>query len=540
MTQPDEKLLRTFTAEMATRGYRVTGELGRGGMGVVFRARHMHLNRDVAIKVLSSALLEDPLAAGRFRSEMTTMAMLSHPGIVRVTDGGVTQAGVPYFVMDFVAGPSLDVAVRNRPSPYSPTEAAELLRPVASALDYLHNPHHPQRAGMDLRESIVHRDIKPANIIVANRGGAVLTDFGIAYIAEATRYTREGMFMGTDAYMAPELFQAGGLAQDSAPEPTPASDNYSFALVALEMITKTRLHTTMTTPAWRSPSRPMDSLMELPHPEIFAYALSNKPADRFPTAEAFLDALAGIPGSSRAKPEPQPKPRSSRRPTRETREERQPNRDWETREERHPNNRRTRRDWQPHNDRNREETPRPDPRDDSEPSPAPPRTGRARGRTALALFGVAAVGIAGFGAFGVPELVEPEWDADLEFIAEHYPQLIPERPGPGGFDGADCGRGDAPSGSHGAIRCVNRSTGTLYTVASYDDSSHRTMMLGSGLPETPVENAGCTISATLYDNDGMSASWIFLPETPYGNLSVIVRGETPEEIVAVIPVCPGS
>ena len=280
-----------FARHLRTRGIEVTGELGRGGMGVVFKARDTNLGRDVAVKAIAANLHGDARAAARFNTEMQTMAKLRHGSIVQVYQGEVSPGGVPYFVMEYVPGPTLAAAMAEVPDRYPIQQVMEILAPIADALDYLR------------RSAVVHRDVKPANIILGPHG-AMLTDFGISHISDASRVTQEGHLVGTVRYMAPEMFRAGDAGR--APQPTSASDNYAFALIALEMVTRTQLAQTMTDVAWRGP-RPLDYLERVPASEVFARALANDPHTRYPSARAFLDALGRAqPTSTRvieAKPE---------------------------------------------------------------------------------------------------------------------------------------------------------------------------------------------------------------------------------------------
>ena len=264
-----------FTRHLRSRGLEVEGELGRGGMGVVFKARDTTLGRDVAVKAIAANLHGDAQAAARFTTEMQTMAKLRHGSIVQVYQGEVSPGGVPYFVMEYAPGPTLAAALAATPERYPIQQVVEILAPIADALDYLR------------RRAVVHRDVKPANIILGPHG-AMLTDFGISHISDASRVTQEGHLVGTMRYMAPEMFRPGD--DGLAPEPTPASDNYAFALIALEMLTRTQLAQTMSDVAWRGP-RPLDYLERVPASEVFARALANEPAKRYPSARAFLDAL---------------------------------------------------------------------------------------------------------------------------------------------------------------------------------------------------------------------------------------------------------
>lgn len=265
-----------FTRHLRTRGLEVEGELGRGGMGVVFKARDTNLGRDVAVKAIAANLHGDARAAARFNTEMRTMAKLRHGSIVQVYQGEVSPGGVPYFVMEYAPGPTLAAAIAATTERYPIRQVVEILSPIADALDYLH------------RGAVVHRDVKPANIILGPHG-AMLTDFGISHIGDASRVTQEGHLVGTVHYMAPEMFRPGD--DGRAPEPTPASDNYALALIALEMLTRTQLAQTMTDVAWRGP-RPLDYLERVPASEVFARALANEPGRRYPSARAFLNALA--------------------------------------------------------------------------------------------------------------------------------------------------------------------------------------------------------------------------------------------------------
>jgi serine/threonine-protein kinase len=180
--------------------YEILGELGRGGMGVVYHVRRADLDREFALKVISEgALASDPLLLPRFLREGTAAAALAgHPGIVAVHDVG-EQDGVPYLAMDFVDGVPLDELLRDDAPP--PRACAELIAQVARAV------HHAHRAG------VFHRDLKPANIIQGADGTPRVADFGLAKLAaagpELTKLTQSNTVVGTPAYMPPEQATGG-------------------------------------------------------------------------------------------------------------------------------------------------------------------------------------------------------------------------------------------------------------------------------------------------------------------------------------------
>ncbi len=200
----------------ATQGeFEIGGELGRGAMAAVFLAHEMALDRKVAIKVMSPGLLMDEGMAERFRREAITIANLNHPNIVSVHS--VRQAqGLHFFVMRYIRGRSLEQVIHQAGRLPIPIVRSILFQ-VGSALSYAH------------RSGVVHRDIKPANILIDEDGNAVVTDFGIAKVAELPSETHPGALVGTPAYMSPE--------QCSGDEVSGASDQYSLGAVAYEMIT---------------------------------------------------------------------------------------------------------------------------------------------------------------------------------------------------------------------------------------------------------------------------------------------------------------
>lgn len=178
-------------------GYRIDAVVGRGGMGVVYRAEHLHLNRTVALKVLLPELARDGSFRERFVRESRTAAALRHPNIVTIYDAGEAD-GLLYIAMQYVDGSDL-AHLLEQPGALEPERALAILEPIAGALDAAHE------------QGLVHRDVKPANVLL-DRRSSYLTDFGLVRsVSSATALTQHGQFVGTLDYMAPEQIEGGAL-----------------------------------------------------------------------------------------------------------------------------------------------------------------------------------------------------------------------------------------------------------------------------------------------------------------------------------------
>jgi serine/threonine protein kinase len=210
--------------------YRLEQLLGRGGMGAVYRARDMRLDRLVALKVVRAELLGDVEARKRFRREAQIVARLQHPSIVSVYDYGTLKDGGAYIVMELVRGEDLR-RVLQREGRLDSQRTLRILTAVCAAIEAAH------------REGVLHRDLKPENILLP--GGSVdakVLDFGVAKVIEnepvetsassseaPTFMTAAGMLIGTPAYMAPEQFQGA--------QPDTRTDVFSLGVIAYEMLT---------------------------------------------------------------------------------------------------------------------------------------------------------------------------------------------------------------------------------------------------------------------------------------------------------------
>jgi serine/threonine-protein kinase len=203
--------------QIPVQGYEIVGELGRGGMGVVYKARQLGLNRWVALKMVLAGAHASEHQLARFRIEAEAVARLQHPNIVQVYEIGESD-GLPYFSLEFVGGGCLTDKIHRRPQP--PREAADLIETLARAMQYAHE------------RGIIHRDLKPGNILLTPDGMPKITDFGLAKRLEGdTSQTRTGTLVGTPSYMAPE--QARGETHNIGP----LADVYALGAMLYELLT---------------------------------------------------------------------------------------------------------------------------------------------------------------------------------------------------------------------------------------------------------------------------------------------------------------
>jgi serine/threonine-protein kinase len=194
--------------------YTLTDQIAAGGMGEVWAAVDMVLDRPVAVKLLNPALSQESGFVERFRAEATCSAALDHPNITKVYDYGVDERS-PYLVMELVAGQPLSKIISER-GPLSAEETVPILIQAARALDAAH------------RGGVVHRDVKPANILITADGTVKLTDFGIARLVDSVHLTLVGQILGTSLYLSPE--QAMGKGANVS------SDIYALGVVGHEML----------------------------------------------------------------------------------------------------------------------------------------------------------------------------------------------------------------------------------------------------------------------------------------------------------------
>jgi serine/threonine protein kinase/CHASE2 domain-containing sensor protein len=320
--------------------YRLEQRLGAGGMGVVFRARHLGLGRDVAVKLIRSASAPGPAYLARFRTEAAALGRLEHPGIVNVSDFGVDprEQGTPYLVMEFLEGLSLEEHCRTV-GPLPLEAALPLLEAMAEAVDFAHS------------RGVLHRDLKPANVLLVPDGTGTLQvklmDFGLARLGESSRgtpslpssdparlarrereaartltvassaggedstlglddllgtpleaplasgTTRPGQLLGTPAFMAPERFSTG--------ESSPAADVYALGVTAFFLLTgRTPFHGSLSAVArgHLSESPPPPSQLRAGIPEevdrVLLRALAKDPSRRPPSARAFVGDLRSV------------------------------------------------------------------------------------------------------------------------------------------------------------------------------------------------------------------------------------------------------
>jgi WD40 repeat protein len=258
--------------------YEILGEIGRGGMGVVYKARHTRLGRVVALKMILGGAIADQDDLARFETEASAASQLQHPNIVALFEVG-THAGQPFFSMEYVHGSSLAQMVGR--GALLPRVAAQYIELTARAVHYAHG------------RGIIHRDLKPANILITEAGQPKITDFGLAKRIDVEKgQTRSGAIVGTPSYMAPE--QASG-----SKGLTIAADVYSLGAVLYELLTGF--------PPFKADS-PFDTLLqvidrdpELPRKRnpgidrdletICLKCLEKDPHRRYPNAEALADDL---------------------------------------------------------------------------------------------------------------------------------------------------------------------------------------------------------------------------------------------------------
>jgi hypothetical protein len=260
-------------------GYEVGELLGRGGMGLVFKAVHKTLKRQVALKIIVAGGHASAVERQRFRIEAEAVARLHHPGIVQIYEVG-EQAGCPYLALEFVGGGSLAQQLAGGPMP--PRRAAQLLLELARAVQHAHE------------QGIVHRDLKPANVLLTETGVAKIADFGLAKQLDVEQgQTQTGTVLGSPSYMAPE--QAAGKIGSIGP----ATDVYALGAILYELLTGrppflgASILETLEQVRTHDPAPPQTLQPTVPADlaSICLKCLEKDPADRYTSAAALANDL---------------------------------------------------------------------------------------------------------------------------------------------------------------------------------------------------------------------------------------------------------
>lgn len=245
--------------------YQILSKIGQGGIAEVYKALQTSLQREVAIKILSSGLIRDSEIVKRFERESLLIGRLNHPNIVHVIDKGI-QGNRYYFVMEYVNGYDFKVVINN--ANITLEVKMEMLVQVCKAIDFAH------------KNGVIHRDIKPANILIDRQGNAMVADFGIAQLRDKTdiEVTSSDVIMGTVAYMSPEQ-------KFSSANVTGATDIYSLGIILYEICCGKKPQGHFKMPSQLNPKVPaaVDA--------IVMKCLEENPGDRYETAGALKDAL---------------------------------------------------------------------------------------------------------------------------------------------------------------------------------------------------------------------------------------------------------
>ncbi|WP_137937477.1 serine/threonine-protein kinase [Chitinivorax sp. B] len=260
--------------------YAVTGLLGKGAMGVVYKAQDPHIKRTVAIKTVRRELIDadhESHLVARFKNEAQAAGGLSHPGIVSIYEYG-EEDDLAYIVMEYVSGSALDVYFKQSIR-FAPVDVVSIMAQLLDALGYAHE------------QGVVHRDIKPANIIIMTNGKLKVADFGIARIADS-ELTQVGMVMGTPSYIAPEQYLGKGKVDQRA-------DLFSVGVVFYQLLTGEKpfagaseaviykvCHEQPALPSVAAPDRSVSHF-----DAVVMKALAKLPEDRFQSAREFYDAI---------------------------------------------------------------------------------------------------------------------------------------------------------------------------------------------------------------------------------------------------------
>lgn len=259
--------------------YEIREVIGRGGMATVYKAYHLDLERDAALKVISQHHTSEQFIK-RFEREAKTAGQLQHPHILPVFDHGFFE-GHPYIVTAYMNGGTLESLMQKDLLPLA--DMIHYIKQVASALDYAHT------------KQLVHRDVKPSNVLLDNARNAFLADFGLVKIEEATTDLTGSAIVGTPHYMAPELILQEG-------PPTPAIDIYSLGVTVFELLTTTHPYSgdTPLQVVMQHVNEPVPDLstrrqdLSSDVSDVVAKAMAKYPEERYPTAMAFAQALEDV------------------------------------------------------------------------------------------------------------------------------------------------------------------------------------------------------------------------------------------------------